>query len=64
VYPPALRDWPPLASFRKWLYDELDQSLADVSAFAKQHTAHVAPARAAPRKRSQRRRAAAAAEAR
>jgi hypothetical protein len=22
-----LRDWPPLASFRRWLYDELDRSL-------------------------------------
>jgi LysR family glycine cleavage system transcriptional activator len=27
VYPPALRDWPPLASFRQWLFDELDRSL-------------------------------------
>ncbi|MGE5169220.1 MAG: LysR substrate-binding domain-containing protein [Rudaea sp.] len=26
VYPPGLRDWPPLASFRAWLYDELEQS--------------------------------------
>jgi LysR family glycine cleavage system transcriptional activator len=23
VYPPSLRDWPPLAAFRKWLHDEL-----------------------------------------
>ena len=27
VYPPNLRDWPPLVSFRRWLYDELDRSL-------------------------------------
>lgn len=26
VYPPALRDWPPLVSFRRWLYDELDRA--------------------------------------
>jgi LysR family glycine cleavage system transcriptional activator len=35
VYPPALRDWPPLASFRAWLYDELDRSLEAVQANAK-----------------------------
>ena len=28
VYPPALRDWPPLDAFRRWLRDELDQSIA------------------------------------
>ena len=27
VYPPGLRDWPPLASLRDWLHDELDLSL-------------------------------------
>jgi LysR family glycine cleavage system transcriptional activator len=26
VYPPSLRDWPPLASLRKWLHDELELS--------------------------------------
>jgi LysR family glycine cleavage system transcriptional activator len=26
VYPPALRDWPPLVQFRHWLRDELDRS--------------------------------------
>jgi LysR family transcriptional regulator, glycine cleavage system transcriptional activator len=26
VYPPSLRDWPPLAAFRKWLHDELELS--------------------------------------
>jgi LysR family glycine cleavage system transcriptional activator len=26
VYPPALRDWPPVAHFRRWLHDELDRS--------------------------------------
>lgn len=27
VYPPGLRDWPPLAAFREWFYDELERSL-------------------------------------
>ena len=27
VYPPSLREWPPLTSFRRWLFDELDRSL-------------------------------------
>jgi len=27
VYPPALRAWPPLASFRDWLHDEVDRSM-------------------------------------
>jgi LysR family glycine cleavage system transcriptional activator len=27
VYPPGIRDWPPLASFRTWLFAELDRSL-------------------------------------
>lgn len=26
VYPPALRDWPPLVALRRWLFDELEQS--------------------------------------
>jgi LysR family glycine cleavage system transcriptional activator len=26
VYPPGLRDWPPLVSLRQWLRDELDIS--------------------------------------
>jgi LysR family transcriptional regulator, glycine cleavage system transcriptional activator len=26
VYPPSLRDWPPLAALRRWLRDELDLS--------------------------------------
>ena len=32
VFPPGLRDWPPLASFRAWLFDELDQSLRALGA--------------------------------
>jgi LysR family glycine cleavage system transcriptional activator len=28
VYPPTLRDWPPLDAFRRWLRDELDRSMA------------------------------------
>ncbi len=27
VYPPNLRDWPPLMAFRSWLFDQLDCSL-------------------------------------
>src|SRR6476620_1075381 len=34
VYPPGLRDWPPLTSFREWLYDELDRSLDALRATA------------------------------
>ncbi len=30
VYPAGLRDWPPLASFRDWLYDEVDRSLSEL----------------------------------
>jgi len=26
VHPPALREWPPLAQFRRWLHDELERS--------------------------------------
>jgi LysR family glycine cleavage system transcriptional activator len=26
VYPPSVRDWPPLAALRQWLHDELDLS--------------------------------------
>lgn len=26
VYPPGLRDWPPLAALRQWLHDELERS--------------------------------------
>jgi len=26
VYPPGLRDWPPLAALRRWLYDEFELS--------------------------------------
>jgi LysR family glycine cleavage system transcriptional activator len=26
VYPPALRDWPPLVALRAWLLEELEQS--------------------------------------
>jgi len=30
VYPPALREWPPLASFRSWLHDEIQRSLGEL----------------------------------
>ena len=26
VYPPSLRDWPPLAALRRWLHDEIELS--------------------------------------
>jgi LysR family transcriptional regulator, glycine cleavage system transcriptional activator len=32
VYPPGLRDWPPLASLRQWLRDELDLSYRSLHA--------------------------------
>jgi LysR family transcriptional regulator, glycine cleavage system transcriptional activator len=32
VYPPNLREWAPLVSFRRWLFDELDCSLKDLRA--------------------------------
>jgi LysR family glycine cleavage system transcriptional activator len=32
VYPPGLRDWPSLASFRDWLFDELGSSLQTLRA--------------------------------
>jgi LysR family transcriptional regulator, glycine cleavage system transcriptional activator len=32
VYPPGLRDWPPLVSFRGWLYEELENSLSALRA--------------------------------
>jgi LysR family glycine cleavage system transcriptional activator len=42
VYPAALRDWPPLASFRRWLYDEMDESLKAVRAQTAAHAPHAA----------------------
>ena len=39
VYPPGLRDWPPVVSFRQWLYDELDRSLNALRASARQRGA-------------------------
>jgi LysR family glycine cleavage system transcriptional activator len=30
VYPPDLKDWPPLAALRAWIHDELDLSLRDL----------------------------------
>ncbi len=45
AYPPGLRDWPPLVSFRSWLYDELDRSLNDLRAMASKPSGSV-PVRA------------------
>ncbi|CAG1004991.1 Glycine cleavage system transcriptional activator [Burkholderiales bacterium] len=60
VYPPGLRDWPPLASFRKWFYDELDRSLAALRAALAESTpaprvvdkASPKPAKRVPARRS------------
>ena len=41
VYPPELRDWPPLVALRGWLHDELAQSQARL---ATNRTAPAAPA--------------------
>jgi LysR family glycine cleavage system transcriptional activator len=50
VYPPSLRDWPPLSMFRGWLFDELDRSLntlrAKMAAGAKESRAPGPPATA------------------
>ena len=32
VYPPALRDWPPLAALRSWLHDELARAQREMQA--------------------------------
>jgi LysR family glycine cleavage system transcriptional activator len=36
VYPPVLRDWPPLAALRLWLHDELERSRRALHGIAKQ----------------------------
>ncbi|MEO8132783.1 MAG: LysR substrate-binding domain-containing protein [Betaproteobacteria bacterium] len=46
VYPPGLRDWPPLAALRKWLLDELDLS---------RKTLHPPPAPAKPVRKARKR---------
>jgi LysR family glycine cleavage system transcriptional activator len=30
VYPPALRDWPPLNALRQWLKEELERSCVEL----------------------------------
>lgn len=49
VYPPGLRDWPPLVSFRQWLHDELEMSRATLHPTP---TKRAAKARASRRKRN------------
>ncbi len=44
VYPPALRDWPPLAAFRGWLQDELARAQREMKAL-REHTAGGQPAK-------------------
>jgi LysR family glycine cleavage system transcriptional activator len=48
VYPPSLRDWPPLAALREWLHEELDRS---------RKTLHSAPAKRAAKGRARGKRA-------
>jgi LysR family glycine cleavage system transcriptional activator len=50
VYPPGLRDWPPLAAFRGWLYDELERALDALRAAAIGRAAPKRGASASPRK--------------
>ena len=49
VYPPNLREWPPLASFRDWLRDELDASLKALHPKPRAAKGKRAAARALPR---------------
>src|SRR4029453_16209116 len=43
VYPPTLRDWPPLVALRRWLHDELDLSRKSLhTKSAKRRTSGVA----------------------
>jgi LysR family glycine cleavage system transcriptional activator len=46
VYPPGLEAWPPLVSFRRWLHDEVRESLAALKRAA------TAPALTTPARRS------------
>lgn len=38
VYPPGLRDWPPLVSLRQWLHDELDLSRKTLHAISRKRS--------------------------
>ena len=49
VFPPELRDWPPLAALRTWLHDELARSLTRLA-----HPAPQAPPSPAPLPRTER----------
>jgi LysR family glycine cleavage system transcriptional activator len=44
VYPPALRDWPPLDALRQWLRDELEASMRALHPPAKKTRARTKPA--------------------
>jgi len=44
VYPPALRDWPPLDALRQWLRDELESSMRALHPPAKKTRARTKPA--------------------
>jgi LysR family glycine cleavage system transcriptional activator len=52
VYPPGLRDWPPLVSFREWLYDELDRSLGALRALSAARAPEPRALPPAPKRRS------------
>jgi LysR family glycine cleavage system transcriptional activator len=45
VYPPGLRDWPPLVFFREWLLEELDRSLQALQAATAKRAGEVTPPR-------------------
>jgi LysR family glycine cleavage system transcriptional activator len=44
VYPPALRDWPPVNALRGWLHEELERSMLTLHPPAKKTRARTKPA--------------------
>jgi LysR family glycine cleavage system transcriptional activator len=44
VYPPALRDWPPLDALRRWLHEELELSMQALHPTVKKAKARTKPA--------------------
>jgi LysR family glycine cleavage system transcriptional activator len=52
VYPPGLRDWPPLASFRRWLHEEIERSLDALRAASEGGARARAPKRSTRPKRA------------
>jgi LysR family glycine cleavage system transcriptional activator len=50
VYPPGLRDWPPLDALRRWLFEELEQSQRQLKVLRDGHERQGNATRAARRK--------------